>query len=90
MNHHAPHGSAPAPTRPERVAGLTYGWLWWQHCKATRYVDGKLAEVALVEDPGARSVMAAETLCELADEVASLQEAMRKKRWFLVGLGGAL
>jgi hypothetical protein len=57
------------------------------------HLDGRLADLATVDDPFLHDTMKEGIFQEIADEVAVLKEQMSKRRWprvALVGIGGIL
>jgi hypothetical protein len=57
------------------------------------HLDGKLADLAALEDARLRQVKTTVLLQEIHDDVAELEEAMKKRRWpkvALVGFGGVV
>ena len=57
------------------------------------YIDGRLAEMATIEDEVVRRARVASTLQEISDDVAALTEQMDKRQWpkaSLVGVGGVV
>lgn len=57
------------------------------------YLDGKLADLAALDDPDLRQVKQVALLQEIEDDVARLQEQMTERRWpkiSLVGFGGVV
>jgi hypothetical protein len=62
-----------------------------QRCR--RFLDGKLAELAAIEDDYVREIRRAALMQEIEDEVANLKEQMTKRNWprvVLVGVGGVV
>jgi hypothetical protein len=60
-------------------------------CRA--FLDGKLADLAGVADPELRRVKGALIRQEIEDDIKSLQESMKKRKWprvLLVGFGGVM
>lgn len=58
-----------------------------------RFIDGKLADLAAIPNPTQRQVRLDAITQEIVDEVTTLKEAMKRRRWpriTLVGIGGVL
>jgi hypothetical protein len=62
-----------------------------QRCR--KYLDGKLSDLAAIEDDYHRQVKASAVMQEIQDDVAVLREHMQKRKWpkvILVGVGGVV
>jgi hypothetical protein len=61
--------------------------------RCRRFLDGKLAELAAIEDDYLHEVRRAALTQEIEDEVENLKEQMNKRKWprvVLVGVGGVV
>jgi hypothetical protein len=57
------------------------------------HLDGRLADLAMIEHPALRQVKADAVLDEIRDEVAVLRELMERRRWppiLMIGVGGVV
>lgn len=62
-----------------------------QRCRT--YLDGKLADLATIDDPALREVKQSALVQEIEDDVSLLQEQMARRLWpkiTLVGIGGVM
>lgn len=90
VNHALPAPTATVPARELRAFKETHSE---QLTRCRRYLDGRIAELAAVADPFLRAKQADWAMQEIEDDVATLQERMRKRRWphvALMGIGGVM
>jgi hypothetical protein len=61
--------------------------------RCRRYLDDKLASLAALDDPAHRKTTAEWIMQEIGDDLAALEESMRKKKWpevTMAGIGGVV